>query len=72
MSAARRSSGRTLVGLVALWVTAIGILIGWTWAMFRLFQEGEPVAGGVVGLAMPGAVTLISLLAWATRPEVER
>lgn len=66
------SSGRVAAGLAALWLTVIGLLIGWTWAMYRLFQEGEAVFGAVVGLAVPGAATFISLLAWGMRSEGKR
>lgn len=66
------SSGRMAAGFVTLWLTVIGLLIGWTWAMYRLFQEGEPELGAVVGLAVPAAVALVSVLAWATRSEGER
>lgn len=60
------ASGRLAVGLVALWLSVIGVLLGWTFAMYRLFQEGQAVIGAALGLALPAAVTLFSLLAWAT------
>lgn len=63
------AGGRIAVGLVALWLTVIGVLLGWTFAMYRLFQEGQAVIGAVVGLALPAAVTLVSLLAWGTSWE---
>lgn len=59
--------GRVLTGVVALWLTVIGILIGWTWAMFELFQEGENAVGAIVGFTVPAAVVAVSLLAWGTR-----
>jgi hypothetical protein len=63
------TSGRIVVGLLALWLTVGGVLLGWTFAMYRLFQEDQAVIGAAVGLALPLGVTLISLLAWATRSE---
>lgn len=63
------ASGRIAFGLVALWLTVAGALLGWTFAMYRLFQEGQAVIGAVVGLALPTAVTLVSLLAWGTTSE---
>lgn len=63
------STSRTVGGLITLWLTVIGAFIGWTWAMYRLFQEREPVAGALVGLALPAAVTVVSVIAWATRRE---
>ena len=63
------TSARIAVGLAALWLIAIGVLLGWTFAMYRLFQEGQAVIGAVVGLALPAAVTLVSLLAWGTSSE---
>jgi hypothetical protein len=65
----RMASSGTAVGLVALWLTVAGILLGWTFAMYRLFQEGQAVIGAVVGMALPAAVTLVSLLAWGTTSE---
>ncbi|MBI3648628.1 MAG: hypothetical protein HY240_07770 [Actinobacteria bacterium] len=63
------TSGRIAVGLVALWLAVIGVLLGWTFAMYRLFQEGQAVIGAAVGLALPAAATLVSLLAWGTSSE---
>jgi len=63
------SRDRIAVGLVALWLTMIGVLLAWTFAMYRLFQEGQAVIGAVVGLALPLAVTLVSVLAWATSSQ---
>ncbi len=60
------ASGRIAVGLVALWLTVAGVLLGWAFAMYRLFQEGQAVVGAAVGLALPAAVTLVALLAWGT------
>ncbi|MBI2237420.1 MAG: hypothetical protein HYU54_02700 [Actinobacteria bacterium] len=60
---------RLAVGLVALWLTVAGVLLGWTFAMYRLFQEGQAVIGAAVGLSLPAAVTLVSLLAWGTTSE---
>jgi len=31
--------------------------------MYRLFQEGQALIGAAVGLALPAAMTLVSLLA---------
>lgn len=67
--AVRMARGRIAVGLVALWLTVIGVLLGWTFAMYRLFQEGQAVIGAAVGVALPAAVTLVSLLAWGTSSE---
>lgn len=58
--------GRVAVGLVALWLTVIGVLLAWTFAMYRLFQEGQAVIGAALGLALPAAVTLVALLSWGT------
>ncbi len=66
------TSGRIAVGLVALWLAVIGVLLGWTFAMYRLFQEGQAVVGTAVGLALPATVTLVSLLAWGTSREEGR
>ncbi len=63
------SRERIAVGLAAVWLAVIGLLIGWTFAMYRLFQEGQAVIGAAVGLALPAAVTLVSLLAWGTSLE---
>lgn len=63
--------GRIAVGLVALWLTVIGVLLAWTFAMYRLFQEGQAVIGGAVGIAVPAAVALITLLAWGTSRDEE-
>jgi len=63
------SRDRIAVGLVALWLAVIAVLLGWTFAMYRLFQEGQAVVGAAVGLALPAAVTLVSLLAWGTSSE---
>lgn len=65
----RMSSGRIAVGVVALWLAVVGALLGWTFAMYRLFQESQVVIGAAVGLALPAAVTLVSLLAWGTSSE---
>lgn len=65
----RMSSGRIAVGLVALWLAVFGVLLAWTFVMYRLFQEGQAVVGAAVGLALPVAVTLVSLLAWGTSSE---
>lgn len=70
-----RAEGRTVaesrvaVGLVALWLTVAGVLLAWTFAMYRLFQEDQAVMGAVVGLSLPAAVTLVALLAWSTTSE---
>lgn len=60
------TTGRAAGGFITLWLTVIGTFIGWTWAMYRLFQEREPVTGAVVGLALPAVVAVVSVLAWAT------
>lgn len=63
------SRHRVVVGLVALWLTVIGSLLGWTFAMHRLFLAGEAVIGAIVGVALPLAVALVSVLAWAVGSE---
>lgn len=70
-----RAEGRTVagsrvaVGLVALWLTVAGVLLAWTFAKYRLFQEGQAVIGAAVGLSLPAAVTSVSLLGWSSTSE---
>lgn len=63
-------AGRIVSAVVSLWLLVAGGLTVWTWAVYRLFQEGQAVLGAVVGIAVPTAVTAVSLVAWGTTREV--
>ncbi len=62
-------TGRVVAAVVSFWLLVAGGLTAWTWAMYRLFQEGQAVLGAVVGMAVPAAVTAVSLVAWGTTRE---